>query len=139
MKTIIRSAGAAGLATAVLAMGATAQSADSGMFTADQAARGQSAYFGECAVCHGYDLIKVDGEASDLTGAEFGGNWVGQTLAARHEYIASAMPANDPGSLDDQTVLDIIAYILAENGYAPGDAELTTSAELEAIVLPAVP
>ena len=35
------------------------------------------------------------------------------------------MPRNDPGSLDEETSLDLVAHILKENGFAAGKTELT--------------
>ena len=38
--------------------------------------------------------------------------WVGKTVGQRFRNIRIAMPADAPGSLDSQTYIDIVAYIL---------------------------
>ena len=48
------------------------------------------------------------------------------------------MPAGAPGSLDDQTYIDIVAYILQFNGMAAGNQKLMPEVEaLEKIVITA--
>ena len=41
-------------------------------------------------------------------------------------FVRSRKPVDDPGALDDQDYADIIAYLLARNGFAPGGARLTS-------------
>ena len=43
------------------------------------------------------------------------------------------MPEEDPGGLSEQEYIDVLSYLLRENGYPPGD-ELTADA-LEEIVI----
>ena len=38
--------------------------------------------------------------------------------------MKAKMPPDRPGQLNDETYADMIAYILDENGYKPGDKEL---------------
>jgi hypothetical protein len=49
------------------------------------------------------------------------------TAAALYDFTSKQMPANAPGRLSKQNYLDVIAYILARNGYPSGDQALTTS------------
>jgi mono/diheme cytochrome c family protein len=100
-----------------------------GVFTAEQARRGQVAYTGPCDRCHGY---KLDGAADDpdmlpappVAGAKFLRQWNGRSLAALFEYLRVTMPANNPGYLSDAEVADIVAYMLATSGLPAGDAPL---------------
>jgi mono/diheme cytochrome c family protein len=100
-----------------------------GVFTAEQARRGQVAYTGPCDRCHGY---KLDGAADDpdmlpappVAGAKFLRQWNGRSLAALFEYVRVTMPANNPGYLSDSEVVDIVAYMLATSGVPAGDAPL---------------
>jgi S-disulfanyl-L-cysteine oxidoreductase SoxD len=62
--------------------------------------------------------------APDLVGAAFKFAWQGQTVADRFETIRSIMPLGQPGSLDDQTYVDIIAYLLQFNGIPAGNQKL---------------
>jgi mono/diheme cytochrome c family protein len=106
---------------------AQAKSIRDGVFTAEQAARGQIAYTGPCDRCHGY---KLDGASDDpdmlpappVAGPKFLRKWNGRTLAALFDYLRTTMPANNPGYLSDAEVADIVAYMLAVSGM-PADAK----------------
>ena len=50
-------------------------------FTAEQAARGKTAYDANCVSCHGPDLVSAN-YGPPLAGAYFEGKWVGQTVGA---------------------------------------------------------
>ena len=93
----------------------------SGVFTAEQAKNGERVFQSRCAACHGSDLHATDPEVPDLTDDGFKPGWVGKTVANRYRNIRIAMPAGAPGSLDDQTYIDIVAYILQFNGMPPGN------------------
>lgn len=95
-----------------------------GLFTRDQAQRGQALYESKCASCHGIHLVADDPEAGDLTGLTYQTNWHGKTLAERFEVIKTTMPPGSARLLTDQEYLDVVLYILKFNGYAPGATEL---------------
>ena len=107
-----------------------------GVFTAEQARRGQIAYTGPCDRCHGY---KLDGASDDpdmlpappVAGPKFLRKWNGRTLASLFEYLRATMPANNPGYLSDAEVADIVAYMLFVSGMPAGDDALPP--ELEAL------
>ena len=110
----------------------------SGVFTAEQAKNGERIFQSRCAACHGSDLHATDPEVPDLTDDGFKYGWVGKTVANRFRNIRTAMPAGAPGSLDDQTYIDIVAYILQFNGMPPGNQKLMPEVEaLEKIVIAA--
>src|SRR5438874_13054509 len=96
----------------------------SGVFTAEQAKKGESAYQAKCASCHGTDLRSTDPEAPDLTEGIFKVGWQGKTIAEVFEQIRNTMPIDNARSLDDQTYLDILAYIFQFNGVPPGNQKL---------------
>jgi mono/diheme cytochrome c family protein len=134
----------------LLAHGALAQTAPNrttrdGVFTADQALRGRSAYTGPCDRCHGY---KLDGAPDDpdmlpappVAGQKFLRKWDGRSLAALVEYLRATMPSNNPGYLNDDEWADIVAYMLSVSGMPAGDEALPSSrAALAAIVIAARP
>jgi mono/diheme cytochrome c family protein len=108
----------------------------SGVFTAAQAKNGEQAFQAKCASCHGPDLHSTDPEAPDLTEGAFRFGWQGKTLANRFEQIRSTMPYGNSGSLDDQTYVDIVAYILSFNGVPAGNQKLEPNVPaLEKIVV----
>ena len=111
-----------------------------GVFSEAQAKRGEDAYQGSCAQCHGDDLISVDSETPSLTGPRFKAEWVGKTLSERFELIRTTMPSMNPGNLDDQTNIDIVAFILKFNGYPSGKQDLAADLQtLATITITPVP
>jgi len=87
---------------------------------------------------HGSDLHATDPEVPDLTDDGFKYGWVGKTVANRFRNIRTAMPAGASGSLDDQTYIDIVAYILQFNGMPAGNQKLMPDLDsLEKIVITA--
>ncbi len=122
---------AAGMAAPAWAQigAAPAASLWSGVFTEAQARRGQAVYTGPCDRCHGY---KLDGASDDpdmlpappVAGAKFLREWNGRSLAALIEYLAVAMPKNNPGYLSKQELADLIAYMLETSKVPAGDEEL---------------
>ena len=116
-----------------------AKSTASGVFTAEQAKSGERSFQAKCATCHGADLHSTDAEAPDLTEGAFKFGWDGKTVANRFEQIRSTMPLGNARGLDDQTYIDIVAYILQFNGIPAGNQKLEPNVRsLEQIVI-AVP
>jgi mono/diheme cytochrome c family protein len=94
-----------------------------GVFNAEQAARGKGEFDQTCSRCHNLALI----------GSERGPAIKGPTFLAQYEKgsvadlfitIRDTMPEGGPGTLNDDTKIDILAYILQQNGYPTGSAEL---------------
>ena len=92
-----------------------------GVYTTAQAERGHVAYETRCIGCH--EGLEADGP--ELTGKVFLDRWREDTLAPLFTFIRTTMPGNTPGSLDDRTYTDIVAFILEANGLPPGKSELT--------------
>ena len=101
-----------------------ARSTASGVFTVEQAKNGERAFQAKCATCHGFDLHSTNAEAPDLTEGAFKFGWQGKTIANRFEQIRGSMPLGNARSLDDQTYIDIVAYILQFNGVPSGNQKL---------------
>jgi mono/diheme cytochrome c family protein len=93
-------------------------------FTAAQAERGEAAYMHNCRACHGDSLDDGDFGGAPLRGAWFRDHWGAGDVATLFAFTKSTMPPDGPGSLNDETYTDIIAFILSRNGYAPGTREL---------------
>ena len=142
---IARRNGMIGAAAAVLLVTAVLFSANvaaqdtkstwDGVFTAEQAERGQASYDQECAQCHLEDLLG-DGIAPSLIGAPFHFRWselsVGDMLVA----IRTTMPQGAPASLSPRAYVDIVAYMLSRNDFPAGDMELPTDQDvLESIII----
>jgi mono/diheme cytochrome c family protein len=93
-----------------------------GAFSADQAARGKASYDLFCASCHGLDLAGQNGPA--LKGERFLSIWDGATLREFYRKISTTMPRAQ-ARLDDAVYLDVISYVLQQNGFPTGPRELT--------------
>src|SRR6476620_3130250 len=123
--------GALGARSTVAAQGAKSQW--DGVYTEEQAKRGEALYSQYCASCHGPDL--AGGEmAPSLTGGEFTANWNDLSLGDLYERFRISMPQRAPGSLTRQQNSDILAFILHKMNTPVGQTELSTSTdELKAI------
>jgi mono/diheme cytochrome c family protein len=95
-----------------------------GVYTADQALRGKSGYDGVCARCHGVPLTGSQGNGPALKGPAFLAHWDNDTLGSLFTKIRDTMPAGSPGTLTDEVKRQILAYVLQQNGFAAGSAEL---------------
>lgn|GEM_PF-1618048 len=100
-----------------------------GIYTDEQARRGEYLYPGPCGKCHG---VKLDGAPEDpdmfstkpIAGPKFLRDWDGRTLGVLYEYLRATMPANNPGFLSDREYADLIAFMLARSGAPSGRTEL---------------
>jgi mono/diheme cytochrome c family protein len=116
-----------------------ARSTAGGVFTAEQARNGERAFQAKCATCHGADLHSTDPEAPDLTEGAFKFGWQGKTIANRFEQIRGSMPLGNARSLDDQTYIDIVAYILQFNGIPSGAQKLEPDVRVLEQIVVAIP
>jgi mono/diheme cytochrome c family protein len=86
-----------------------------GVYTAAQAEAGQEVYRTVCSDCH---------DLRELRGSEFMYNWEGTSVGRLYRSISETMPEDDPGSLDSEQYLAVVAYILELNEFPAGDTEL---------------
>jgi mono/diheme cytochrome c family protein len=103
-----------------------------GVYTAEQAKRGNTLFLGNCAECHGASLQGGAGKA--LMGDVFWTDWREQTVDALLTYISKNMPFSEDGSLagtlSPSTYVDIAAYMLSANDLPAGKQELTASSSI---------
>jgi quinoprotein glucose dehydrogenase len=114
-------------ASALAALAAGAHSVWDGVYTKDQAKRGQQVYSEECARCHGQDLAGGEG-APPLMGADFLSHWNGKTAGALYELTSKSMPTDDAGNLSTREYADVLTYIFSANDFPAGDRELAPDA-----------
>ena len=69
-----------------------------GVYSAEQAKRGERLYVEHCSACHGDDLIG-GGTAPALTGGDFNATWDQLTLGDVFERLRVSMPQDNPGGL----------------------------------------
>jgi mono/diheme cytochrome c family protein len=121
---------AAGFGLAICSlMGQSARSIRDGVYSVEQAKRGRAAYSERCFECHGRDLTG-DVETRPLVGYEFTTNWADGSLLRLFDRVRVTMPADKPGTLNRQTVADILAFVLQTNGYPAGNEDLSTRSEI---------
>jgi mono/diheme cytochrome c family protein len=113
------------LVCGVVLSGSAHAADDSGWYTQDQATRGHQLFNNFCAQCHRPDLTGAAGPA--LVGDAFLQKWSNKPLGDLFSFEHSNMPATNPGSLPDDTVWTITAYILQKNGFPAGPIALSQS------------
>src|SRR5512145_1989281 len=99
------------------------RSVNEGVYTADQAKKGEGLYREQCAACHG-DNLEGSGPMPPLAGKDFLASWEGKSVADLFEKTHTTMPATAPGSLTPAQAADIVAYMLASSKYKVGTADL---------------
>jgi hypothetical protein len=77
--------------------------------------RGVEVFREACADCH---------YRSELRGTEFQLAWRGRTVWDFYEIVKETMPEEDPGALDPQQYIDVVAFVLSLNGFPEGEVEL---------------
>lgn len=104
-----------------------------GVYSEQQAKRGESIYSRECSLCHG-DKLKGNDSTPPLSGNDFAADWDGRTLGDLFKKIRLTMPQGEPDRLNQQQDADVLAYILSFNKFPSGKDELPSEvAPLKAI------
>jgi S-disulfanyl-L-cysteine oxidoreductase SoxD len=100
-----------------------------GVYTYEQAKRGEPIYRKECASCHG-EMLTGGESAPPLTGGAFLANWNGLTVGDLFDRIRKTMPQSAPGRLTRQQNSDILAFMLSANKFPAGKTELYRQSEM---------
>ena len=87
----------------------------SGVYSAKQSERGEGVYVTSCQSCHA---------KSEYTGDKFKVAWVSRTAFDVFNQIRTEMPEDNPGSLERQQYIDVVAYIFSLNAYPAGANDL---------------
>jgi mono/diheme cytochrome c family protein len=85
-----------------------------GVYSQAQADRGQAVFVNVCASCH---------TRSQFTDGTWHRKWEGQTVFDVLESIRTTMPNDNPSGLSDREYVDVIAYLLKQNGYPAGERD----------------
>jgi mono/diheme cytochrome c family protein len=113
----------------------TAKTVNDGIYTDQQAMRGQALYQKRCSTCHGPNLAGRTGPP--LTGDDFLSNWDTQPLLELANKILKTMPKDDTDPLMSQEGADLLAYILQAGKFPSGRADLILSeAALKDVTFP---
>lgn len=103
-------------------------SAMTGVYTQAQADEGVKVYHASCDEgCHLYRLEGY-GRAKPLKGDGFKQDWKGKTLAELFQFISVKMPQDFPATLTPEEYVNVMAYVLSQNGFPAGTKPLTGDA-----------
>jgi mono/diheme cytochrome c family protein len=100
-----------------------------GVYTEEQASRGETLYARECASCHREDTGGE--EASALAGPAFLANWEGLTVGDLYDRIRISMPPANPRRLSRRQITDILGHMLRLNGFPAGKTELAREVDAQ--------
>jgi S-disulfanyl-L-cysteine oxidoreductase SoxD len=89
-----------------------------GVYSAEQAEKGEATYGSECALCH---------TTQEFTGRLFQLSWSNRSVHDLFRSIRNTMPFDRPGGLTDEQYSAIVSYLLKLNNYPTGDEALGTS------------
>jgi mono/diheme cytochrome c family protein len=118
-----------------LLRGQSAPAAD-GIYSADQAHRGEALYQKQCVSCHG-SALDGTGPYPPLSGDDFLSKYEGQPALNLYDMIQKLMPADKPGTLSRPDAADLLSYILSFNKFPAGKTDLPSEEEsLKKLVLP---
>jgi len=105
-----------GLSAFIIVAAATAipSAQGAGGAAGDQQARGKALYVDKCSACH-MENLQGSAETPPLTGDMFWQNWETYNANNLVEQVRATMPEDNPGGLERQQYVDIIAYVLRTN------------------------
>ena len=90
-------------------------SVQSGVYSQEQAERGERLFNEACMVCHQPEEF-ADGGYMD--------GWSGMNVNDLVEFIRSTMPEDNPGRLKRKEYIDIVAFLFQQNGLPAGETEM---------------
>lgn len=94
---------------------AAAANTTQGVFSEEQATRGEDVFWNICAECH----------FEEDFGGPFIQSWVGASVKDLVDEIVATMPEDNPGGLPSEQYVDVVAYMFKINGMPTGEDELT--------------
>jgi len=110
---------------------------EAGWYGKEQADSGAQLFAAKCSVCHGQKLEGGAGPA--LVGPQFFARFGGDPMSRLWYGVHTEMPLTAPASLPANESLDIVAYILRQNGFPAGPYRLIGHYDLNRIIPKASP
>jgi hypothetical protein len=97
-----------------------------GVYTKAQADGAKAQFDKLCASCHPFTVAAKKKEKDVPLGDQpFFESWSGRPLSEMISTIALTMPNDGSAVVTDQEAIDLVAYILQQNGFPAGDKPLT--------------
>ena len=101
------------------------------VYSETQAQNGAQIYDKKCASCHDGGTM-----GPELWGSAFLERWRKKDAEALYKTIVDTMPQEAPATLSEADTLNVIAYILQQNEFAPGSSALVTRKQLAGMKFP---
>jgi S-disulfanyl-L-cysteine oxidoreductase SoxD len=120
MSRLLPALAAVAMFSTPLAAQHAARTTQSGVYSREQAGRGENVYMGMCKSCHSPDAY---------TATTFTSKWEGKPLSELYLFIRDQMPKNEPGSMAAEEYADVLAYLLRINSMPVGNADLPADAD----------
>ena len=127
-RALVTGAAGAWIAALVLATPQAAQqpTTNDGVYTKKQADAAKAQFDKLCADCHPFTVAgKKKVKDVPLGEDPFYDNWTGRPLAEMIKTIALTMPNDGSAVVSDTEAADLVAYILQQNGFKPGETPLS--------------
>ena len=122
--------GSKGIDLAAASPSPRSQAAAPAFFSVAQAERGEQIFQEKCDSCHAEHAW-----GPELRGNTFWSGWDQKAARTLYSTIIGTMPQGKAGTLDEKTVLDLVAYILQWNGVAASDREIESADQLNNVRL----
>jgi cytochrome c5 len=116
-------------AKAVRAAGAVVQTkktTNDGVYTKAQADGAKAQFDKICADCHSFTVAtKKNAKDKPLGDDPFFEEWTGRPLSELVSLIHLTMPDDGSADVSEEEATNLVAYILQQNGFAPGSVPLS--------------
>ena len=121
-----------------VAGGAVAEkTTNDGVYTKVQADGAKAQFDKICADCHPFTVAaKKKPKDVPLGDEPFFENWNGRTLGEIITTIALTMPNDGSAVVSDAEAVDLVAYILQQNGFPAGATALTKAGASDVVIRP---
>ncbi len=108
-------------------IGGSAQATtNDGVYSKAQADAAKAQFDTLCADCHAFTVAaKKKPDDLPLGDEPFFKNWEGKAVSELVSVIVLTMPNDGSAVIGEDEALNLMAYVLQQNGFAPGDAPLT--------------
>lgn len=110
---------------------------DAGWYAKIQSDRGRALYTSKCQGCHGTKLD--NGSSPALVGPQFFKRYGGGALSRLRFDVHTEMPINAPTTMPMDQSLDLVAYILRQNGFPAGSRPLARHYDMKRILPTSAP
>lgn len=128
---------AAVCAVSALRASAGQKSTNDGIYSKAQADAAKPQFALLCGQCHAFTLATRKKEKDLLLGDEpFLTKWEGRSVDELLTVIVTTMPNDGSAVVNDTEALNLLAYVLQQNGFAAGKAALTKEGASAVIARP---